>query len=146
MATNPTAAMKGYWLVLVAWVVIGAAAAPAMGQSCCRCDISGVPSSCNTGAIPNQAACESSCLSLPNELFGQFQTCPPGMVLEECSQDESTFCDAVCVQAAPAVAPAPTTSTTGTLIAMTMLIGLGGYRLRRAVRPTLSGRLKDIRE
>ena len=135
MATNLMAAMKACWLVLIAWVVIGAAAPSVMAQSCCRCDVSGVPSSCNTGAIPNQAACESICLSLPNELFGQFQTCPPGMVLEECSQDSSTYCDAVCVQATPAPASVPTTSATGTLIGVTLLIALGAYTLRRG-RPT----------
>ena len=146
MATNPITAMKGCWLVLVAWVVIGAAAAPVMAQSCCRCDFNGVPESCNTGSIPDQATCASICENILHVTFGQFQTCPPGTVIEQCSQDPSTYCDIVCAQATPAAAPAPTTSTTGTLIAVVMLIGFGAYRLRRAGRPTLSGRLKDIGE
>jgi hypothetical protein len=128
MRMNPITAMKGAGLVLVTWAVISAAAPPVMAQSCCRCDTSGVPTSCLTGPIPDQAACELACLNLPNELFGQFQTCPPGTVMVQCSQDPSTLCDITCT---PAAAPVPTTSTTGTLLAVAVLVGFGAYRLRR---------------
>jgi hypothetical protein len=53
------------------------------------------------------------------------------MVIEQCSQDESTYCDITCTLPTPASAPAPATSTTGTLIAVAILVGLGAYRLRR---------------
>src|SRR5215831_15213289 len=129
MATNSMGSILGGWLVLVAWVVIGASAPPVMAQSCCRCDFNGQPESCNTG-IPDQATCESVCINVLHQTFGQFQTCPAGTVLQRCSQDEGTFCDAVCAEP-PASAPAPTTSTTGTLIAMAMLLGVGCHTLRR---------------
>ena len=143
MLTNLVAAMKACGLVLIAWVVIGAAAPSVMAQSCCRCDFNGNPESCNTG-ITDQASCESVCTNILHQTFGQFQTCPAGMVLDHCSQDQSTYCDAVCVQATPTAAPAPTTSTTGTLLAVAMLVGFGVYSLRRAGQP--SGRLNDSRQ
>jgi len=104
MARKRVAEMKGRWVVLAAWLFIGAAASPAVGQSCCRCDFNGNPSSCNTG-ISDHASCEEVC-GLLQSTFGQFETCPPGTALERCSgPDGDTFCDAVCGPAAPVAAP-----------------------------------------
>jgi hypothetical protein len=50
------------------------------------------------------------------------------MVFEGCSEPS---CDAICGQPTPAAAPVPITSTTGTLLAVAMLVGFGAYKLRR---------------
>ena len=118
------------WLVLVAWVVIGAAAAPVMAQ-CCRCDNSnGSFSSCNPG-FPDQASCESLCPTENHSMFGQFQTCPAGMVFNGCSEPS---CDVICVQPTPAAATAPTLTPFGLLVAAFVLVGTGAFTLRRRMR------------
>jgi len=124
--------IAGRWLLgVAAWLLIGAAASPAMAQSCCRCDYSpGLPASCNTGSIADQATCEGICGFL-GVSFGQFQTCPAGMVIERCSQDLSTYCDIACVPASAGSVAAPAMSTSGILVAIGILVGFGGRMLRR---------------
>ncbi len=135
------AAAKRWWPVVVVWLVISAAAQPVLGQACCRCDRDGGTfGSCNTGGIPDQATCEGICASL-SEMFGQFQTCPAGMVFGGCSQPPDPPCNAICSPAPPGAAGAPAMSTTGTLLGALMLVGLGAYTLRR--RSRLSPRLKS---
>jgi len=134
-------AAKRWWLVVVVWLVICAAAPPILGQACCRCDRGGGTfGSCNTGGIPNQATCEGICAS-QSEMFGQFQTCPAGMVFGGCSQPPDPPCNAICSQATPGAAAAPAVSTTGTLLGTLILVGLGAYTLRR--RSRLSSRLNS---
>jgi hypothetical protein len=124
--------IKRWWLGIAVLIFIGAAAPPVLGQACCRCDFSqgGQPASCNTGGIPDQSACEEIC-SLLNSSFGDFQTCPPGMVDVGCSSEPNTYCDISCAVPAPSAAPVPTTSTGGTLVAVVILVALGGYTLSR---------------
>jgi hypothetical protein len=130
--------MATRWMLCVAaWLLIGAAASPAVAQSCCRCDYSpGSPASCNTGSIADQATCEEICGSL-GVTFGQFQTCPAGMVIQSCSQDLSTYCDIACVAAPTGSVAAPAMSTSGIVVAIGILVGFGGRILRRR-QPTAS--------
>ena len=125
--------LKHGWVVLAAWLFIGAVASPAAGQGCCRCDFNGVPSSCNTG-IPDQTSCESVCAQLQST-FGQFQACPPGTEWDGCTgPDDPGFCDVRCAAVQPSAAAAPTMSMTGIVIAVAILLGLGSLTLRRRGR------------
>lgn len=136
MEKSLTEGAKRWWLVVVVWLVLCAAAPPVLGQACCRCDRDGGTfGSCNTGGIPNQATCEQICAG-QSELFGQFQTCPAGMVWGGCSQPPDAPCDAICTEAPPGVAAAPAMSTTGTVLGTLMLVGLGAYTIRRRSRPS----------
>jgi hypothetical protein len=131
MATRRAEIARWWWVVLAAWLVIGAAAPRVMAQSCCRCDIGGNPSSCNTG-IPDQAICEEVCAKL-SSTFGSFQnTCPPGTEFGGCTPpDDPAFCDIICAASAPASVSVPAMSAGGTLVGLGVLVAFGGYRLAR---------------
>jgi hypothetical protein len=133
MASIQVGIAKQWWLGIAAALVIGAATPSSMmAQSCCRCDFGGQPSSCNPG-VPDQAECEEVCVVFLNSTFGDFQTCPAGMVQVGCSMEP--FCQIGCALPTPAAASVPTTSTAGTLVAVSILVALGGYTLsqRRAL-------------